>query len=93
MAQRKKRVKPAPVITGGEAIAPPVVDNHSAGDGVQKVNGDVVMASPSAQGGQEEGSGSAAGEKIRPKVQESNGDDAMAVDSDHADDALVEDAI
>jgi hypothetical protein len=97
MAQRKKRVKPAPVITGGEAIVPPAKENGT--DGVEKVNesanldSDVVMTNPSAPAGQDEVPVDANGKKGGSKGQEVEGDIAMVVDTDHADDALVEDAI
>jgi hypothetical protein len=97
MAQRKKRVKPAPVITGGEAISAPVIEDET--NGVEKVNGsanfdgDVVMASPVAAAGEEEVLVGANGEKSGSESQGVEGNDAMVVDTDHADDALVEDAI
>ena len=99
MAQRKKRVKPAPVIAGGEAIAVavPAIENGKDGDGVKKmdgpanIGGDVVMTNSTVQTGQEEAS--LVGERDSTGVQGQKEDDAMIVDSDHADDALVEDAI
>jgi hypothetical protein len=99
MAQRKKRVKPAPAITGGEAISPPAVVNTADNGGQDRVNesanpdGDAVMASLAAAVGQEEVLVGVNCEKGGSEGQEVEGDIVMVVDTDHADDALVEDAI
>ena len=105
MAQRKKRVKPAPVITGGEPIpALAIVEGQTIGkngvngnevtDGATHIDADVTMADVSeAAVGQEEVLAGSNGVKSVPEAQEVGKDDAMAMDSDHDDDALVEDAI